>query len=383
MMLTLDAPPMSARPISIHPFGKMPDGQPVSLFTLAADGGLRVTITNYGGAIVSLLAPDREGTPADVVLGYDALDGYLHGRSHFGAMCGRFANRIARGRFMLDGTEYTLPANDSPNHLHGGPRGFDKLLWDAKIVPTEAGPALKLSRLSRDGEQGYPGNLHVEAIYSLSGPNALRIQYRATCDRPTPVNLTNHSYFNLAGHQAGGIGDHTLQLFSSRYTPTDKTLIPTGEVAAVAGTPLDFRHPARIGDRIEAAHEQIQQASGYDHNFVLEPAQGAPVPAALVHEPRSGRILEVLTTEPGVQFYSGNFLNGTEIGKGRAVYQRRSGFCLETQNFPDAPNQPAFPSCILRPGAVYESETIYRFSRETATADGPNTTNHSPYTWLT
>ena len=340
----------------------MPDGRTVSLFTLAAEGGLRVTITNYGGAIVSLLAPDRAGTPADVVLGYDQLGGYLKGRAHFGALCGRFANRIAHARFMLDGTEYKLPANDGVNHLHGGPQGFDKQLWDAEIVRGETERALKLSRLSLDGEQGYSGSLNVEVSYSLSGANALQIQYRATCDRPTPINLTNHTYFNLAGHDAGEIGGHELQLFASRFTPVDQTLIPTGELAKVAGTPFDFRTPTRIGDRIDADDEQLQRAHGYDQNFVLQPAHGEPILAVAVHEPRSGRVLEVLTTEPGVQFYSGNFLIGTEVGKGGAVYHRRNGFCLETQHFPDSPNQPNFPSCILRPGAVFQSTTVYRFS---------------------
>jgi aldose 1-epimerase len=353
---------MSSQNITSQPFGQMPDGRPVSLFTLAAEGGIRVTITNYGGAIVSLLAPDRAGTPADVVLGYDKLESYLKGRAHFGSLCGRFANRIARARFTLDGAGYVLPANDGVNHLHGGGHGFDKQLWDAEIVHGETEPALKLSRLSLDGEQGYPGNLHVEVTYSLHETNALRIQYRATCDRPTPINLTNHSYFNLAGHNAGEIGGHELQLFASRFTPVDETLIPTGEFAEVEGTPLDFRKPTRIGERIEADDEQIRRAHGYDQNYVLEPAKGKPILAATVYEPRSGRVLEVLTTEPGVQFYSGNFLNGTEVGKGGAVYQRRNGFCLETQHFPDSPNQPQFPSCILRPVAVYESTTVYRFS---------------------
>jgi aldose 1-epimerase len=353
---------MPSQNITSQPFGQMPDGRPVSLFTLAAEGGIRFTITNYGGAIVSLLAPDRAGAPADVVLGYDKLEGYLNGRAHFGALCGRFANRIARARFTLDGTAYTLPANDGVNHLHGGPHGFDKHLWEAEIVGGETEPALKLSRLSLDGEQGYPGNLHVEVTYSLDGGNALRIRYRATCDRPTPLNLTNHSYFNLAGHQAGEIGGHELQLFASRFTPVNETLIPTGGFAEVKGTPFDFRKPARIGDRIDADHEQIRRGRGYDHNFMLEPAKGKPVPAATVYEPRSGRVLEVLTAEPGVQFYSGNFLNGTEVGKGGAVYRRRNGFCLETQHFPNSPNQPAFPDCILRPVAVYESSTVYRFT---------------------
>jgi aldose 1-epimerase len=349
---------MASQNITSQPFGQMPDGRPVSLFTLAGEGGIRVTITNYGGAIVTLLAPDRTGTPADVVLGYDKLEGYLKGRAHFGSLCGRFANRIARARFRLDGTEYKLPANDGANHLHGGPQGFDKQLWEAAVVGTE----LKLSRLSLDGEQGYPGNLHVDVTYALDGANALRIHYRATCDRPTPINLTNHSYFNLAGHGAGEIGGHELQVFASRFTPVDQTLIPTGELASVEGTPLDFRKAARIGDRIEADHEQIRLGHGYDHNFVLERADGKLIPAATVYEPRSGRVLEVLTTEPGVQFYSGNFLNGTEVGKGGVVYHRRNGFCLETQHFPDSPNQPAFPNCILRPVAVYESTTVYRFT---------------------
>lgn len=335
----------------------MPDGAEASLYTLSSLGGLRMSVTDFGGAITALWVPDRQGAPADVVLGYDTLEGYLAGKVFFGSIIGRFGNRIARGRFTLDGVGYSLPLNNGLNHLHGGPSGFDRALWQAKPASESV---LRLTRTSPDGEEGYPGNLHVQVDYTLSA-DAVRIDYRAETDRPTPVNLTNHSYFNLAGHQSGPILDHELTVFAERFTPTDAGLIPTGDLRAVEGTSFDFREPRRIGEKIGAEDEQLRFAGGYDHNFVLTRQGDGLEIAARVREPRSGRILEVLTTEPGVQFYSGNFLDGSERGKGGHAYAQRTGFCLETQHYPDSPNQPAFPSTILRPGERFASTTIYRF----------------------
>jgi aldose 1-epimerase len=351
---------MNTRSFQRRSFGRLPDGSEASLFILSSPGGLTVEITDFGGAITSLFAPDRDGNAADVVLGYDTLDGYLGGRSFFGGIIGRFGNRIARGRFTLDGVEHALPLNNGANHLHGGPRGFDRVLWHAEPAGDRA---LKLTRTSPAGEEGYPGNLAVEVLYTVEG-NDLRIDYCAETDQATPVNLTNHSYFNLTGPDGGEIVDHELTLLADHFTPTDAALIPTGELRPVAGTPFDFRAPRRIGDLIEQDDEQLRFAGGYDHNFVLRRETAGLSPAAQVRDPRSGRVLEVLTTEPGIQFYSGNFLDGTEIGKGARACQHRTGFCLETQHFPDSPNQPAFPGTILRPGERYASTTIYRFRAE-------------------
>jgi aldose 1-epimerase len=352
---------MTGKAIQREPFGRLAGGEEVELCTLSAGNGLRVSITNYGGAVTSIWAPDRKGALGDVVLGYDALEGYLAGRSYFGAVIGRFGNRLNRGKFTLDGTEYTLKANDGRHHLHGGPGGFDKTRW--QIVTARGDSGLTLTHLSRDGEEGYPGNLHVEVTYSLPAPDTLQIQYRAETDKPTPVNLTNHSYFNLAGHAAGDILDHELTLLAAVFTPVDAALIPTGEMREVAGTAFDFRRPRPIRDGVDASDEQIRLAGGYDHNFVLPGRNDdAPQMAARVRDPVSGRTLEVLTSEPGFQFYSGNFLDGTEKGKGGAPYRHRSGLCLETQHFPDSPNRPAFPNTILRPGAVFQSTTLYRFT---------------------
>lgn len=354
--------PDQQTPHSVAPFGRLPDGREASLHTLSHGTGLRVSITNFGGAITSIWAPDRDGKLADVALGYDELSGYVGGKAHLGAAIGRVGNRIARGSFTLDGVTYSLAKNNGPNHLHGGPGGFDRVLWKVDASEDAAGPSLQLSLISHDGDEGYPGNLHVTLTYSLTSPDTLQIRYRAEADKPTPVNLTNHSYFNLAGHDAGEILDHEITIFASRFTPIDATLIPTGELREVAGTPLDFREPRRIGDRIDADDEQVRVAGGYDHNFVLATApQPAPTLAARVFDPRTGRVLEALTTEPGMQFYSGNFLTGKEVGKGGAIYRRRNGLCLETQHFPDSPNQAAFPPIILRPGEVFDSTTIYRF----------------------
>lgn len=347
------------------PFGRLPDGSEASLFTLGSDDGLRAAITDFGGAIVSLFTPDRRGEMADVVLGYDSVSGYLAGKSFFGGIVGRCGNRIARGRFEIDGVEFSLPINDGPNHLHGGPEGFDRVPWNAEIVTQDDGPALRLSRISPDGEQGYPGRLRVEVVYSLFGNDAFRIVYRAEAGAPTIVNLTNHSYFNLAGHDAGSILDHEITIAADRFTPVDETLIPTGELRPVVGTAFDFRETRRIGESIGEDDRQLRFAGGYDHNFVLNHPGGPDLAlAAKVREPGSGRALEVLTTEPGLQFYSGNFLDETEVGKGGRAYAHRTGFCLETQHFPDSPNHPDFPPVILRPGRIYESTTIYRFTAE-------------------
>ncbi len=345
--------------------GTMPDGSPVSLYTFEASGGIKVAITDFGGAICSLWAPDRKGKREDVVLGYDTLEAYRAGSSFFGGIIGRFGNRIAKARFTLDGVEYTLPANNGENHLHGGPGGFDRVIWRGEPINDTAAPGVKFSRVSPDGEEGYPGNLRVEVSYTLSAPDTLRIVYRAATDRPTVINLTNHAYFNLGGHASGSILDHELTIFAERFTPVNPVLIPTGEFAPVAGTPFDFREPRRVGERIEDADQQLKIAGGYDHNFVLQTNGTAGVHrAARVREPHSGRFLEVQTTEPGIQFYSGNFLTGRDIGKGGAAYGYRTGFCLETQHFPDSPNQPNFPSTVLRPGEIYETTTTFRFGAE-------------------
>ena len=352
---------MSADAASVErkPFGTMPDGTPIHLYTLALPGGFRAAITDFGGAIVSLWTPDRNGALADVVLGYETLDAYLAGRSFFGGIIGRFGNRIARGRFRLDGVEHQLPLNDGANHLHGGSGGFDRVPWQAQ---PGAGASLTLTRTSSDGEEGYPGNLRVAVTYALDGADTLRIEYRAETDRATPVNLTNHAYFNLAGHDGGSILDHELMIPADRMTPVDAGLIPTGELRPVAGTPFEFRAPRRVGDRIGEDEEQIQRGHGYDHNFVLARSGASLELAARVRDPRSGRVLEILTTEPAIQFYSGNFLTGADVGKGGTAYTHRTGFCLETQHFPDSPNQPTFPPTILRPGEVYRSTTTYRFT---------------------
>jgi aldose 1-epimerase len=356
---------MSEPQIERSPFGRMPDGTSVELYTLRGSDGVSAGITTYGGTIVWLEAPDASGTVGDVTLGFDSLDGYLaNGNVYFGCIVGRYGNRIAGGRFALEGKEHVLARNDGPNHLHGGVRSFDKVVWTARPMATPSGPALQLSRLSPDGEEGYPGNLSVEVTYTLEG-TSLRIDYAATADRPTHCNLTNHAYFNLEGEGSGTILDHRLLLQASRFTPVGPGLIPTGELQAVEGTPLDFRTPARIGDRIDADHPQLRAGGGYDHNWVLDRAGPTPTLCARLAAPRSRRVLEVLTTEPGVQFYSGNFLDGVR-GKGGKPYPRRSGLCLETQHFPDTPNRPEFPSTVLRPGSRYATTTVYRLSVEKA-----------------
>lgn len=344
-------------------FGESPQG-PASLFTLKNENGMEIAITNYGGIVVSVMAPDRNGEFADVVLGFDSLSGYLGEHPYFGAIIGRHGNRIAEGRFTLEGETYQLVTNNGPNHLHGGTYGFDKVLWQGSEMSTDSTVGVLLEYQSADMEEGYPGNLDVRVTYTLNNKNELRIQYEATTDAPTICNLTNHSYFNLAGAGNGTILDHLLMINADRYTPVDSTLIPTGELAPVEGTPFDFREPTPIGARINADHPQIENGGGYDHNFVLNRSGEGLQLAARATEPNSGRVLEVFTTEPGLQFYSGNFLDGSVIGKGGTPYEYRYGFCLETQHYPDAPNQPGFPSTVLRPGEQYDTETIYRFTTE-------------------
>jgi aldose 1-epimerase len=353
----------------IKPFGTLPSGQEAQLHLLENAHGVRTEICDYGGTVVRCLVPDRQGRVADVVLGFDRVEDYVAHSPYFGCLVGRFGNRIAGGKFSLDGRTYSLATNNSPAdipcHLHGGIKGFDKVVWRAERTGTKDEPALRLRYRSADGEEGYPGNLDVTVTYTLTADNALRIDYVATTDRATPVNLTNHSYFNLAGENSGNILGHVLTVPAGRYVPVDPGLIPIGQLAPVAGTPLDFTEPHTVGERIEALHEQLRFAGGYDHCYELDRPQkptNQPHLAATVFEPQSGRMLEVLTTEPGVQFYSGNFLNGSFAGKNGHVYQRRAGLCLETEHFPDSPNQPAFPSTILRPGETYRSTTVYRFS---------------------
>ena len=347
-------------------FGKTPDGQPADLYVLTNKSGAEVSITNYGGAVVSIKVPDRNGKLADVVLGYDNVDGYVNDKSHFGGIIGRYGNRIAHAQFLLDGKTYTLAKNNGENTLHGGVKGFDKALWAARILHGKDAQSLELSYVSKDGEEGFPGNLNVSVIYTLKDDNALSVAYVATTDKKTVLNLTNHSYFNLAGQGSGDILSHLLMIQADKFTPVDAALIPTGELRGVAGTPFDFRKPTAIGARINQDDEQLKLGGGYDHNFVLRPVPESLefLGAARVVEQTSGRVLEVFTTEPGVQFYTGNFLDGKTPGKGGVAYPRRNAFCLETQHFPDSPNQPKFPSTVLNPGVRYHSVTTYKFSVE-------------------
>jgi aldose 1-epimerase len=348
--------------LEAHPFGVTADGVEVDLYTLTNSDGVSLSITNYGGIVTRLVVPDRDGNLEDIVLGYDSLADYERDNPYFGAIVGRYGNRIARGRFTLDDVEYTPAANNGENHLHGGLKGFDKVVWAAEsyTIPGEAG--LRLSYVSADGEEGYPGRLQARVIYALSESNELRIEYSAETDRPTVVNLTHHGYFNLAGHDSGDILGHELTLFADAFTPVDAGLIPTGEVRSAAATPLDFSEPTAIGARIGEEDEQLRFGSGYDHNFVLSDYDGSLQLAARVYEPTNGRVMEVHTTQPGIQFYSRNFLDGSNLGKGGTPYRQRSGFCLETQHFPDSPNQSGFPSTVLRPGEQYATTTIYKFS---------------------
>jgi aldose 1-epimerase len=345
--------------ITKAPFGKTLDGTPVELYTLRNGCGMAATIMTYGGIVTSLKVPDKNGKFSDVVLGYDNLGGYLTNSPYFGALIGRYGNRIAKGQFTLDGQAYTLATNNVPNALHGGLKGFDKVVWAAKEVETFYGPGLELTYLSKDGEEGYPGNLSVKAIYVVTEKDELLVQFTATTDKDTVVNLTHHSYFNLRG--SGDILDHVVFINADKITPVDITLIPTGELMPVAGTPFDFRKPTVIGARIKDDNEQLKFGTGYDHNWVINKKAGLSL-AASVYEPTTGRVMEVFTTSPGIQFYTGNFLDGTIKGKGGQVYQFRDAFCFEPQHFPDSPNHPAFPTTELKPGETYHNTIIYKFS---------------------
>lgn len=343
-------------------FGKTANDQSIDLFTLTNAQGLEARITNYGGIVVSLKVPDRSGHLDDIVLGFDNADGYGTTSQYFGALIGRYANRIGKGRFTLNGVEYKLAVNNGANHLHGGVNGFHKVVWNARPLNTPAGAALELTYSSRDGEEGYPGNLSVKVVYTLTNSNELKIEYSATTDKDTVVNLTQHSYFNLAGQGQGDILKHELMINAARFTPVDAGSIPTGELRNVKGTPFDFTRTTAIGLRIDQNDEQLKFGHGYDHNWVLDGKMGKLRKAALVHEPTTGRVMEIWTTEPGIQLYTGNFLNGSKIGKDRKPYQLHYAFCLETQHYPDSPNKPQFPTTTLKKGARYRTTTIYRFS---------------------
>ena len=348
--------------VTREPFGTLPDGRQVEIFTLRNASGMEVRFTNFGGIITSIRVPDRQGNFEDVTLGFDSLAGYVGEHPYFGSLIGRYGNRIARGRFTLDGKQYNLATNNAPNHLHGGPGGFHKVLWNAEPFQNDSSVGAVLTYTSPDGEEGYPGTLQTRVTYTLTNANELGFEYHATADKPTPVNLTQHAYFNLAGDGERDILGHELTLNASRFTPVDSTLIPTGEIAPVANTPLDFTRPTPIGARIDQDHPQLGHGGGYDHNWVLDRQGEGLSLAARLYEPESGRQMEVWTTEPGIQFYSGNFLDGSLTGKNGKVYQHRFGLALETQHFPDSPNQPNFPTTILRPGEEYRSRTVYRFS---------------------
>jgi len=350
----------AANPPAAVRWGEIPEGEPVYLYTLANANGMEARVTNFGAILVSLKVPDPHGALADIVLGFDTLDGYLNTKKYFGAPVGRYANRIARAEFTLDGHTYTLARNNGENSLHGGVRGFYKVVWKGRAIPSPEA-AVEFTYLSPDGEEGFPGNLTVAVRYTLTGANELRIDYSAATDKPTVVNLTNHSFFNLAGEGLGDVLHDVVTIDAGRFTPVVAGLIPTGELRPVAGTPFDFRRPTAIGARIGAPDEQLRLAGGYDQNFVLNHPAGKLGFAARVSDPASGRTMEVLTTEPGLQFYTANTLNGPERGKTGHVYSPHSAFCLETGHFPDSPNHPNFPTTVLRPGVEFRSTTVYRF----------------------
>lgn len=342
-------------------FGEF-EGKKVDIYTLKNAGNIEVKITSYGGIVTSLKVPDKNGKFDDVVLGFNNLQDYLKSNTYFGAIIGRYANRIGNAKFSIDGKEYTLAKNNWMNSLHGGIKGFDKVLWEAEPVSGNNSHSLKLKYLSKDGEEGFPGNLDVTVTYTLTDDNSLKIEYLATTDKPTVVNLTNHTYWNLAGEGSGDILKHELMLNAGTFTPVDRGSIPTGEIRSVEGTPMDFRKPTAVGDRISSDYEQLKFGNGYDHNWVINSGDDdKPDLAATVYEPISGRYMEVYTTEPGIQFYSGNFVN-VSAGKSGKPYGTRSGFCLETQHYPDSPNKPEFPSVVLNPGKIFKSTTIYKFS---------------------
>lgn len=343
-----------------EPFGKTSDGKAVEIYTLRATNGMEARIMTYGGTLVSLKVPDRSGNFGDVVLGCDSVAAYQKQSAYFGALIGRYGNRIAKGQFTLDGQTYHLDINNPPNSLHGGTNGYDKVIWVAKPVVTDSGPSLELTYTSKDGEEGYPGTLKIKAVYKLTDDNSLRIEYTATTDKDTVVNLTGHTYWNLAGK--GNILDHVVMINADKFTPVDENLIPTGVLQPVDGTPFDFRTPTAVGARIEQVNEQIKFGKGYDHNFVLNKQGDKLEVAASLYDPSTGRMMQVLTTEPATQFYSGNFLDGSVTGKGGWVYQFRNGLCFEPQHYPDSPNQPAFPSTELKPGETYHNIIEYKFS---------------------
>jgi aldose 1-epimerase len=342
-------------------FGKLPDGQEVSVYTLKNKNGIELQVINYGAIVTSLKAPDKNGTLEDIVLGFDSLAGYLTPAPYFGAVVGRYGNRIGKGKFKLDGKEYTLAQNNNGQHLHGGLKGFDKVFWNIEEASSTEGVALKLTYLSKDMEEGYPGNLKVEVLYILTDNNEWKIDYKATTDKKTIVNLTQHSYFNLTGNAKRDILEHKLTLHADKLVPVDKVLIPTGELKDVTNTPFDFRNETVIGARINDKDQQLELGLGYDHCWVLSSSDSVKL-AASVYEPTSGRYLEVYTSEPGIQFYSGNFLDGSLTGKGGVQYKHRYGLCLETEHYPDSPNKPAFPSVVLNPGETYSTQTTYKFS---------------------
>ena len=352
---------MSESTIGKVPFGKTPDGRAVELYTLRNRNGMEAGILTFGGIVAFLKTPDRKGNFDDVVLGYDNLDGYIQDTSHFGGIIGRYGNRIAKGRFKLNGSIYSLATNNGDNHLHGGLKGFDKAVWAAQIRETSNGPALQLSYLSKDGEEGFPGNLSVTATYTLTNDNALRLDMIASTDKLTVCNLTNHSYFNL--RRQGDVLDYVVQIMSEKFTPANSELIPTGELRSVAGTPFDFRQPTTIGARINSDDVQIRATKGYDQNYVFDKPTAQLGLAARIWDKTTGRSMEVWTTEPGMQFYTANFLDGI-AGKGGQKYQPRHAFCMEPQHFPDSPNQPHFPSVELKPGQIYQNTIIYKFSTE-------------------
>jgi len=364
LLLSLCALVVQAQTVTKTSFGKTVAGENVDLYTLRNAHGVEAKITNYGGILISLKVPDRNGKFDDVVLGFNNLDDYLKGHPYFGALIGRYGNRIAKGRFTLNGVEYKLAVNNGENHLHGGIKGFDKVVWTGREMKTSAGPAVVLTYLSKDGEEGYPGNLRVRVVYTLTNNDELKIDYTATTDKDTVINLTHHSYFNLAGEGNGDILNHRVTIVANRFVPTDAGSIPTGELRRVTSTPFDFLKPHAIGERINQDEEQLKFGNGYDHTWVINGRAGAMRLAATAYEPTSGRLMQVWTTEPGMQFYTGNFLDGTLTGKSGKIYQRRFGFCFETQHFPDSPNHPSFPTTTLRKGATYKSTTIYRFKHQ-------------------
>lgn len=347
---------------SSAPFGETKDGTPVEIYTLTNASGIEATIMTYGGTVVSLKVPDKDGKLGDIVLGFNTVGEYEEKSPYFGCTVGRYGNRIGKGKFTLDGKEYTLATNNDANHLHGGVKGFDKVVWAAKPFSKDGNVGLVLKYTSKDMEEGYPGNLDVTVTYTLTNADELKVDYLATTDKATVCNLTNHSYFNLAGEGSGDIFKHELMLNADKFTPVDKGLITTGEMPAVKGTPMDFTTAKAIGKDIDADDEQIKFGLGFDHNWVLNKKGDEMSLAATVYEPTTGRVMEITTTEPGIQFYSGNFLDGTLTGKAGKVYKHRNGFCLETQHYPDSPNRPEFPTTTLKPGETYKTSTVHKFS---------------------